>query len=166
METTKAMNLENAILNYAKSSQSKSKSVFLAGDIPAKVLDCHKKRHAAFEPSEKVLMAVNHKIIGSFGGYMWSGLLVTYSRLYFKCIKDSFLSGLVPLSTKDSLPLMEINSIEIGEHDGCFGTAYIGHQLIINNEVKGLLRMGGDMMYDEKMIDELNSLFQSISKPE
>ena len=30
METTKAMSLENAILNYAKSSWSKSKSVFLA----------------------------------------------------------------------------------------------------------------------------------------
>lgn len=76
-------------------------------------------------------------------------------------MKDSFLSGLVALSDKGSLPLSEVSSLAIGHHDHAFGSAYLGHQLIVNDRVVGLLRMGGSIFFDETAIEELGAIFQS-----
>ena len=79
----------------------------------------------------------------------------------YKCTKDSFLSGLIAFSSKGTLPLDQVQSIAIGNHDACFGTAYVGHQLVINNEVMGLLRMGGGIEFDNKAISQLNHIFKA-----
>ena len=87
--------------------------------------------------------------------------MITDKTLYYKCTKDSFLSGLVALSSKGIIPLEQVHTISIGHHDTCFGTAYVGHQLVINNEVMGLLRMGGSIEYDEKAISQLTHIFKA-----
>jgi hypothetical protein len=99
--------------------------------------------------------------VGSFGGYGWTGLMITDKTLYYKCTKDSFLSGLVALSSKGIIPLEQVHTIAIGHHDTCFGTAYVGHQLVINNEIMGLLRMGGGIEFDDKAISQLTHIFKA-----
>lgn len=108
------------------------------------------------------MLAVNKSIPGTVGGYGWSGLLITDKNVYYRCIKDTFWASLVASSNKGTIPLEQVVSIRIGAHDHCFGTAYIGHQLLINNNNVGLLRMGGSMEYDDKAIDELNQIFSNI----
>ncbi len=81
--------------------------------------------------------------------------------LYYKCTKDSFLSGLIAFSSKGIVPLDKVQTIAIGNHDTCFGTAYVGHQLVINNEIMGLLRMGGRIEFDDKAISQLNHIFKA-----
>ena len=62
------------------------------------------------------------------------------------------------------IPLSEIESMAIGDHDICFGSAYTGHKLLVNGQVKGLLRMGGGMEYDETLIDELTQIFNALTE--
>lgn len=154
--------LLKAIETFAASRQAKSKNVYLLNDIDCKLLELHKKRYAEIGSDEKPLLAVNKSIPGTVGGYGWSGLLITDKNVYYRCIKDTFWASLVASSNKGTIPLEQVVSIRIGAHDHCFGTAYIGHQLLINNNNVGLLRMGGSMEYDDKAIDELNQIFSNI----
>lgn len=152
--------LLESITTYVNSHSVKSKNVYLLDDINRDLLELHKKRYAfQLGSDEKPLIAVNKKILGTVGGYGWSGLLITDKKIYYKCIKDAFWSGLVALSDKGEIPLEQVRSVEIGEHDHCFGSAYMGHQVLINGENKGLLRMGGSVEFDDKAIDELNHIF-------
>lgn len=157
MEATELMQI---IQNYAESHQPKSKNVFLLDEVK-KVLELHKKRYAQINADEKPLLAVNKNIM-AVGGYGWSGLLITDKKLYYKCTKDTFWAGLVMLSNKGEIPLKQIHSIAIGRHDACFGTAYVGHQLLINGKNMGLLRMGGSVEFDEKAINELSIIFNKL----
>lgn len=153
-------NLLKSIKTYADSHAIKSKNIYLLDDIDSKLLDIHRKNYASQMGSdEQPLLVVNKSIPGTVGGYGWSGLLVTDKKIYYKCIKDSFWSGLVVLSDKGEFSLDQIHSVSIGDHDHCFGTAYIGHQLLVNGKNLGLLRMGGGMEWDEKAIEELNIIF-------
>lgn len=154
--------LLKAIETFAASRQAKSKNVYLLNDIDSKLLELHKKRYAEIGSDEKPLLAVNKSIPGTVGGYGWSGLLITDKNVYYRCVKDTFWASLVASSNKGTIPLEQVVSIRIGAHDHCFGTAYIGHQLLINNNNVGLLRMGGSMEYDDKAIDELNQIFSNI----
>lgn len=152
--------LLEAIKTYADSHAVKSKNIYLLGDIDSKLLSIHKKNYASQMGSdEEPLLVVNKNIPGTVGGYGWSGLLITDKKIYYKCIKDSFWSGLVALSEKGELSIEQVQSISIGNHDHCFGTAYVGHQLLVNGRNLGLLRMGGGMEWDEKAIEELNAIF-------
>ncbi len=158
----KDSNLTEAIKTFKESHQQKSESVFLTSEITEKVLNLHKGRYAQMGNGETPLLAVNKKIVGTMGGYGWSGLLITDKKVYYKCVKDSFICGLIALSSTGEINLDNVSSIRIADHDHCFGTAYIGHQLVINGNVVGLLRMGGSMEFDEKAIGELNQIFSSI----
>lgn len=77
---------------------------------------------------------------------------------------DTFLSSLTLNRSRKIIPLNEINTISIGEHDHCYGTSYEGHQLIINGKVVGLIRMGTSIEYDEDMINELTEIFNALNK--
>lgn len=153
--------LLEAIKTYAESHAAKSKNVYLLDDIEPGLLALHRKRYASqMADSERPLLVVNKSILGTVGGYGWSGLLVTDRKLYYKCVKDTFWAGLVALSDKGEIPLEEVRSVSIGKHDHCFGTAYVGHQLVVNGNVLGLLRMGGSVEFDDKAIEELNQIFR------
>ena len=93
-------------------------------------------------------------------------ILITNRYIYFRTLPDTFWIGLTCNFAKKlegKFDLQKIKNIEIGEHDHAFGTAYIGHQLKINNDVIGLVRMGADTEYDEEAINYLNGLFSEIS---
>lgn len=154
-------NIIKAIKDYEFHAFPISKNVFTGNNITAELIEKHCNRYGITCQEEQPLLIVNDSIVGSFGGYGWTGLMITDKTLYYKCTKDSFLSGLVALSSKGIIPLEQVHTIAIGHHDTCFGTAYVGHQLVINNEVMGLLRMGGSIEYDEKAISQLTHIFKA-----
>lgn len=153
--------LIKAIKDYERHALPISKNVFTGDNITAELIEKHCNRYGITCQEEQPLLIINDSIVGSFGGYGWTGLMITDKTLYYKCTKDSFLSGLVALSSKGIIPLEQVHTIAIGHHDTCFGTAYVGHQLVINNEVMGLLRMGGSIEYDEKAISQLTHIFKA-----
>lgn len=154
-------NLIKAIKDYERHALPISKNIFTGNNITAELIEKHCNRYGITCQEEQPILIVNDSIVGSFGGYGWTGLMITDKTLYYKCTKDSFLSGLVALSSKGIIPLEQVHTIAIGHHDTCFGTAYVGHQLVINNEVMGLLRMGGSIEYDEKAISQLTHIFKA-----
>lgn len=153
--------LIKAIKDYERHALPISKNVFTGDNITAELIEKHCNRYGINCQGEQPILIVNDSIVGSFGGYGWTRLMITDKTLYYKCTKDSFLSGLVALSSKGIIPLEQVHTIAIGHHDTCFGTAYVGHQLVINNEVMGLLRMGGSIEYDEKAISQLTHIFKA-----
>lgn len=58
--------------------------------------------------------------------------------------------------------LQGLQHLEIAEQDNCIGTAYIGHQLKINDTIVGLVRMGTGVEYDENIVNYLNNLFNAL----
>lgn len=154
-------NLIKAIKDYECHALPISKNIFTGNNITAELIEKHCNRYGITCQEEQPLLIVNDSIVGSFGGYGWTGLMITDKTLYYKCTKDSLFSGLVALSSKGIIPLEQVHTIAIGHHDTCFGTAYVGHQLVINNEVMGLLRMGGSIEYDDKAITQLTHIFKA-----
>ncbi len=153
--------LIKAIKDYERYALPISKNVFTGNNITAELIEKHCNRYGINCQGEQPILIVNDSIVGSFGGYGWTGLMITDKTLYYKCTKDTFFSGLIALSSKGIIPLEQVHTIAIGHHDTCFGTAYVGHQLVINNEVMGLLRMGGSIEYDEKAISQLTHIFKA-----
>ncbi len=93
-------------------------------------------------------------------------ILITNKHIYFKALPDTFWIGLTCNFAKKiegKFELERIKNIEIAEQDHAFGTAYVGHQLKINNEVMGLVRMGANAEYDEETIKYLNNLFIELT---
>lgn len=93
-------------------------------------------------------------------------ILITSKNIYFKALPDTFLIGLTCNFAKKiegKFDLEKIKNLEIAEHDHAFGTAYVGHQLKINNDVVGLVRMGSNAEFDEEAIKYLNNLFNELS---
>lgn len=151
------------IITLARSEMEKNaKELFFGDEIPEKVLNAHKKHYAKIPSSERVLLIVNKKPALSFGGYGWTGLIITDSNIYYKTINDSFFSSIVALGKVGKIALNDIKCIEVGDHDRCYGTAYIGHQLRINNQVVGLLRMGNAIEFNDNIITFLTRVFSSI----
>lgn len=143
-----------------KSGEALPKALFLS-PIPSDVIELHQKRLGIqLQPDETPLLAVNKKIIGTVGGYGWTGILLTDKNLYYRLLKDSEFSSIIPINNKGSIPVEQLSSLQIGNHDTCRGKAYIGHQLLVNGNVLGLLRMGGGLLFDDKLMDILSGLFE------
>ena len=111
-------------------------------------------------PLPQDVLERHEKIIGTVGGYGWTGILLTDKRLYYRLLKDVFWSSVISIPQKGSISMEQVSSLQIGNHDACYGRAYIGHQLLANGKVLGLLRMGGAIEFDEKLIDILRGLFE------
>ncbi len=93
-------------------------------------------------------------------------ILITDKHIYYKVLPDTFWVGLFCNFMKKkegSCELQGLDYLEIAEHDHAFGTAYIGHQLKINNDVMGLVRMGTGIEYDDNAIQYLNNLFNTLA---
>lgn len=143
-----------------ESGEALPKALFLS-PIPSDVIELHQKRFGIqLQPDEKPLLAVNKKIIGTVGGYGWTGILLTDKNLYYRLLKDFEFSSLIPINNKGGIPVEQLSSLQIGNHDTCRGNAYIGHQLLVNGNVLGLLRMGGGLLFDDKLMDILCGLFE------
>ena len=93
-------------------------------------------------------------------------ILITNKNIYFKALPDTFFISLTCNFAKKiegKFDLEKIRKLEIADHDHAFGTAYVGHQLKINNDVVGLVRMGSNTEFDEEAIKYLNNLFKELS---
>lgn len=147
-----------------KSGNALPKALFLS-PIPSDVIEFHEKRLGIkLQSDETPLLAVNKKIIGTVGGYGWSGLLITDKNIYYRLLKDAFFSSVIAIPNKGRIAMGKVFSMQIGNHDACLGTTYIGHQLLVNGKVLGLLRMGGGIEFNDKLIDILRELFEDDNK--
>ena len=122
---------------------------------------CNKKLSLA--ENEEIYLIV-HGNFSFFPGWKAGGFALTNFGLHFDTHKDGFLSTLlfIPQDKNGFLKYDDINSLQIAEHDCCFGTDYIGHNLIINDEKYGLVRMAKGIIYDEKLIKYCNNVFSKL----
>ena len=65
---------------------------------------------------------------------------------------------------KGSKVIADLESIEIARLDTCLGSSYIGHELRINDEILGYVRMGNGILYDQDAREFLNGLFNHFAQ--
>lgn len=155
-------NLTEIIISFSKNySNNIGKNIYINDEITNDVMEKHTNKYLNIESNEKPLVLLNKKMIP---GMVFSGIVITNERIHYCTIRKSFFSGIIPLKgSTGSKKMQGLDSIEIGKHDACFGTAYVGHELRINNEILGLVRMGAGIQYDEYAINFLNNLFNHFA---
>jgi len=93
-----------------------------------------------------------------------TGMLITADGIFFKTLKDSFFASIFFLSGDTGfISKNDLVSISIGRSDGCFGSEYMGHQILINNEVMGLIRFSNGMVWDDNSLVFAQTLFEEIT---
>ena len=164
MEMKSSNDLESSIREFdSKYPKEKSVNIFIIDDITAEHLSEHNKRYLSLDNDEKPLLLLNGKK-GLMAKLMpFSGFVLTNKKIHFSLLKRSFLTGLYPFREKPrNLKIESVDSFQIGEHDACFGTAYTGHDLRINDEALGLVRLGFSIEYDDKALSYINKLSGSL----
>jgi len=160
----KISTLEDTIKVFdAQYNKEKSSNIYVGNSISEECLVNHKKKHKALNGSEKPLIVLNGKksLLAKF--FPLTGFVVTDKNIYFATLKRSFVTGIFPFKEKPgSIPLEYVTSFQIGEHDTCFGNAYVGHNLMINGQVLGLVRIGYSIAYDKKALEYINRLSQYL----
>ena len=147
---------EKTIKGYLK-ELSPIDNVFWGDKITNTLMLKHK--YCELEEGERPLIVVNKGGM-PFSGF-FTGMVITNKYVHFRLVKDGFWVGLIAFLMKPIIgkeKLTDIKLLQIGEHDAAFGTAYIGHQLIINDKVYGLLRMGTGIEYNDSIIQFINKL--------
>jgi hypothetical protein len=160
--------LGQIIINYIQTyTGKKSKYIYTGDEIKSKYIENHKSRYLILEPDEKLLVMLNKGAI--FG--VLTGLIVTNQKIHFCTLKKSVWAGYLPwffTGPKGSRRISDLSSIEIAESfflqlnywDGS-STSYIGHELRINDEILGYVRMG--TFFDKKAVAFLNGLFDCLA---
>ncbi len=152
---------EGLLATYLRLPTTKpSKSVLIEPAIPSKLLTKHQGLYAPSLSGKPLLMLKTFGILKP-----QTGLIVTDREIAFLTLKDAWLTGL--LSTKGevgTMPLADISAIQIGKADRSIGTAYLGHQLIVNGRVLGLVRMGSGAVWDSSAVNFLNGLFAFLHR--
>lgn len=158
---SKADRLKELIQAFKNSHQEPSKYVYLWGQIPQDVLDSHIKKYARLDADEEVLIVINKFI---FSAPIQTSMVITNKSMHCRLVNDSFFTPFFPKLHYYKYDLSKIDNMSIGQSDHCFGTAYAGHQLIVNDSVLGLLRMGMSITWDDKMINELNFIWKAFNQ--
>lgn len=141
----------------------RSANIWTGNGIPTNYLVAHKQKYLHLAGNERVLVLLNK---GRMFGNAFTGLIITNTRIHYCTLKNSFFASLIPWflrGPQGAKALAECKSIEIGEHDVCFGPAYVGHQLRIDDQVLGLVRMGTGTCLDDRAIAFLNGLFDHLA---
>ena len=150
----------NAVQMYAGNCIGVSDSILSVQEISQDEINSY---GVSISPTEKPLVMLCKS--GMF--FMHTKLLITDRHIYYKCLKDSFWTGIFGSLlgiNEGKIGWDKVSCLEIADHDLCFGSAYVGHQLKINGEVLGLVRMGSGIYYDEDAIKYLNGLFDFLFK--
>lgn len=157
--------LGKIVTNFANSySAEKSENLYFGDGIQEKFIEKHKKLYLNLDSDEKVLVLLNK---AAMFGNVFSGLVITNKKIHYRLVKKSFFASILPwllAKPEGNRTIVGLDSIEIAEHDACLGTAYVGHELRINNEILGYLRMGTGMLADEKALVFLNALFDNLAE--
>ena len=161
MDLEKTNNFEKAVLTYIQTAP-KNESIFTGSDITDDLIKNHS--YCLLIEGEKPLIVINKCKWSLFSGKP-TGMVITNKGIHYQVLKNSFFTSLTALFTKPITGFQSIETIyhfQIGEHDTCYGTAYIGHVLMINEQKLGLLRMGSKVFLDEEMISFINNLSQKL----
>jgi hypothetical protein len=157
--------LAQIIINYVQTySGKKSKYIYTGDEIKSKYIENHRSKYLILEPDEKLLVMLNK---GAIFGVM-TGLTVTNQKIHFCTLKKSVWAGYLPwffTGPKGSRRISDLSSIEIAEsfflQVNWYASSYIGHELRINDEILGYVRMG--TFFDEKAVAFLNGLFDCLA---
>ncbi len=157
--------ITNAILAYEQEYKGKkSKNIAFNTEISEQILSKLKKSTFVLQKNEKVLLVLNTKT-GLHNFMYFTPFVITNQRIFVSPIKRHFFASIIPLrATKQSVEFKNRQAFQIGEHDSCFGNAYVGHDLIINGKAVGLVRMGKGLLLDEKAIKYINGLATYLFK--
>lgn len=143
----------------------KSKNLYLNDGSHNDVIELHKRYMTTLMPGETILAVVNYKLLGGLSGrFGWSGICITECFLHCYLIQNNILAGLWPKPVKFKIPFSALESVNIGNEDGCFGMGYVGHELLLNGHVCGFLRLGTSVVPDTNLKEQLNTLFTEILK--
>jgi len=163
-KANKIDDLDKIITNFCNSySAEKSENIYFLDEIQEEFIKKHKNIYLNLDPDEKVLVLLNK---AAMFGNVFSGLVITNKKIHYRLVKKSYFASIALWLAKPrgNKTIIGLDSIEIAEHDTCFGTAYVGHELRINNEILGYLRMGRGILADEKALIFLNALFDNLSE--
>jgi len=88
------------------------------------------------------------------------GIAFTNFGLHFTTRQDGFFSPflLMPKGYCGFINYEDLKSFQIAYSDKCYGTNYFGHNLVVNKEEMGLVRMGLGITWDEPVIKFINNL--------
>ena len=141
-----------------------SKSIRFGSEIPNQLIENHKKKYLDMSSDEEalVLLEGQHRFGGAF-----TGLTITNKRIHYCTLKKSIFTSVLQWwlkGPKGSKVIADLESIEIAELDTCLGTSYIGHELRINDEILGYVRMGNGILYDQDAKEFLNGLFNHFAQ--
>ena len=132
--------------------------------IPNKLIEKHKKKYLNLSSDEEVLVLLEGQY--RFGG-AFTGLAITNKRIHYHTLKKSIFTSILQWwlkGPKGSKVIADLESIEIAQLDTCIGTSYIGHELRINDEILGYVRMGRGVLYDQNAKEFLNGLFNHLAQ--
>lgn len=152
--------IKESILDYVHKSKISEKDIIVGDAITAKELANHK--YAVLQSDEIALVLINKP-----GKLLKTGMVITNKRIYYSTLKRSFWTSMLQAILKPITGSVEFNQMEhfqIGEHDSCLGSDYVGHDLEINQHTIGLLRMGKGITLNEKMIEFINGLSEHLVK--
>ena len=101
------------------------------------------------------------KVAGAMNKTRFGSMLITDRKLrYFRLRSDTATANYQLVGSNfGEYPLPDVKSIRIGEHDHSLNAHYAGHQLIINDQVVGFLRISTYMYFDQESIDYLTKFF-------
>lgn len=149
------------------SIDSKSKNLYLNDGTHNEVIELHKKYMTNLAADETILAVVNYKVLGGvLGRFGWSGICITDCFLHCYLIQNNILAGVWPKPVKFRVPFSALTSVSIGDEDGCIGTGYVGHELLLNGQTCGFLRLGTSVVPDTSLKEQLNEVFTKILKNE
>ena len=157
------LSIEEVVKNYINQKILKTDCILVGDKLTTDIIT---KSGMKFDNDEKPLLLLYKKSL--FYDFK-TRILITDKNIYYKALPDAFLIGLTCNFAKKiegKFNLQNLKCLEIGEHDHAIGSAYVGHQLKVNNDVVGLIRMGTDIEYDEEAINYLNGLFSCMSNNE
>jgi hypothetical protein len=155
--------IASVVAAYIVNSEIPKKDIVAGNQITEEVLN--KLTYAVLQPDEIPLIVINgNKTLYNMGK---TGLIITNKRIYYKVIERSFFASITQTFTKPIIGVFDFDKIihfQIGEHDACLGTAYVGHDLEINQKTIGLIRMGGGIFYNGKLLKFVNGLSEQMVK--
>lgn len=158
-EKQEKISVAQTIENYINKSVLTSECINIGAALTNEKI---KESKMSYNSEEKPLLLLYKK---SLFYDLKTRILITDKKIYYKALPDTFWAGITCNFAKKiegSFELQNITQLSIADHDHCIGTAYVGHQLKINNAVIGLIRIGTGVEYDENAIIYLNSLFEQI----
>ena len=157
------MNDWEKIVGEFIANQKNVKSIYTGQDITPELLKKHS--YCSLDGNEKPLVVVNSG--RTLMNLCASGMVITNKSIFYRLTNPSFFAGLFGMFMKPIIGKMPVETVyhfQIGEHDTCAGTAYVGHFLMINDKKLGLLRMGNGVYLNDAMIEFINGLSSFLVK--